>query len=129
MSVETTKQAIQKYLDSKHTDSTVLAEDVIFNNMATGEKYTGPDEVLNMLNYMYHVSFDAHASIKNLICEDSKVVLEAEFIGKHIGVFTGIEPTNKDVRVPFCVVYDMVKDKIKTARIYFEVPALLEQLK
>ncbi|MCH9029223.1 MAG: ester cyclase [Bacteroidetes bacterium] len=65
---------------------------------------------------------------KNLICTKTNAVLEADFVGKHIGEFADIPPTNKNVRVPLCVAYDLENDKIKKARVYFEKPALLAQL-
>ena len=44
------------------------------------------------------------------------------------GEFAGIPATGKDVRVPLCVVYDLENDQIKQGRVYFEMPALLQQL-
>lgn len=129
MSAEKTKEIVSKYINSKHTDKGMMADDVVFTNMATGEKYEGPESVSGMLNYFYHVAFDADAEVKNLIFSEDKAVFEADFIGKHVGEFAGMKATNKDVRVPLCVVYDLEKDKIKEARMYFEMPALLEQLK
>jgi hypothetical protein len=72
--------------------------------------------------------FDADAVIKNTIFADSKAVLEADFVGKHIGEFADIPATNKQVRVPLCVVYDLENDQIKRGRVYFEMPVLLQQL-
>lgn len=128
MSVETTKKIMSKYLDSNHSDLSMMTNNVVFTNMATGDKSSGPEEVKQMLNFIYHVAFDAHAETKNLILTETNAVFEAEFVGKHIGEFAGIPATNKSVRIPLCVVYDIEKDKIKSARIYFEVPALLTQL-
>ena len=128
MSIETTKKIVNQYLDSNHTDLSMMAEDVVFANMATGEKHAGPEAVSQMLNFMYHVAFDAHAETKNLIINETNAVFEADFVGKHIGEFAGIPPTNKSVKVPLCVVYDVENDKIKKARIYFESPALMAQL-
>lgn len=124
-----TKEVVMIYLESNHSDLSMMAEDVVFTNMATGEEHKGPEAVKEMLNYVYHIAFDAKAELKNLIIEDNKAVLEAEFYGKHIGEFAGIQATNKDVRVPLCVIYELENDQIKKGRIYFEVPALLEQLK
>jgi steroid delta-isomerase-like uncharacterized protein len=124
-----TREVITRYLESKHTDVSMMADDVVFTNMATGDEHKGIEEVSNMLNYVYHVAFDADAEIRNLIVEDNKAVLEAEIVGKHIGEFAGIPATNRDVRIPLCVVYDFENDQIKRARIYFEVPALMAQLK
>lgn len=128
MSAETTKKIMSKYLDSNHSDLSMMASDVVFTNMATGDKNSGPEEVKQMLNFIYHTAFDAHAEAKNLIVTEANAVFEAEFVGKHIAEFAGIPPTNKSVRVPLCVVYDIVSDKIKSARIYFEIPALMAQL-
>ncbi len=124
-----TRELMQRYLESEHSDLSMLAEEVVFTNMATGEKYKGTEEISNMLNYVYHVAFDAEAELKNLIVEDNRAVLEAEIVGKHIGEFAGVAATNKDVRIPLCVVYDFENDQIKSARIYFEVPALMKQIK
>ena len=51
-----------------------------------------------------------------------------DLVGKHIGEFAGIPATNKLVRVPLCVVYDLERDKIKRGRVYFEMPVLFQQL-
>jgi steroid delta-isomerase-like uncharacterized protein len=128
MSIKTNRNIINKYLDSNHTDLSMMAEDVVFINMASGEKHRGPEAVSQMLNFMYHIAFDAHAETKNLIINETNAVFEADFVGKHIGEFAGTPPTNKSVKVPLCVVYDIENDKIKRARIYFEGPALMAQL-
>jgi steroid delta-isomerase-like uncharacterized protein len=128
MSIEITREVITKYLNSKHSDMSMMAEDVVFTNMATGQEHRGPDGVLQMLNYIYHIAFDADAETRNTIFANGKAVLEADFVGKHIGEFAGIPATNKQVRVPLCVVYDLEEDKIKQGRVYFEMPVLFKQL-
>jgi len=128
MSVESTREVVTKYLDSKHADVSMMADDVVFTHMATGQEHRGPEGVLQMLNYFYHIAFDADAVIKNTIFADNKAVLEADFVGKHIGEFADIPATNKHVRVPLCVVYDLENDQIKRGRVYFEMPVLLQQL-
>lgn len=128
MSVESTRAVLARYIDSDHTDLSVLSDDVIFTNMATGDENHGRDSVGQMLNYIYHVAFDAKAETKNVIVADGKAVFEAEFVGKHVGEFAGIPATNKHVRVPLCVVYDFENDRITRGRVYFEVPALINQL-
>lgn len=128
MSIETNRNILTKYIDSNHSDVSMMAEDVVFTNMATREKHSGPEAVTQMLQFIYHVAFEAHAETKNIIINETNAVLEGDFVGKHIGEFAGVPPTNKFVRVPLCVVYDLENDKIKRARIYFEIPALLTQL-
>ena len=129
MSVETTREVVSKYLDSDHNDLSMMAEDVVFKNMATGDETRGPENVKKMLNYIYHVAFDARAESKSCIYSDSNAVFEADFVGKHIGEFAGVPATNKEVRIPLCVVYDLEVDKIKRARIYFEMPVFFDQVK
>jgi predicted ester cyclase len=128
VSSDTTREVINRYLDSKHTDASTLADDVVFTNMATGDRHSGPEEVLGMLHYMYHVAFDADAENRSLTVEGDRAVLELDFVGTHIGEFAGIAATGKRVRVPLCVVYEMEDARIRKARIYFQVPVLMTQL-
>jgi len=128
MSVESTSEVMTKYFNSGHSDVSLMAEDVVFTVMSTGQEHRSPNGVLQMLNYFYHIAFDATAETKNTIFADGKAVVEGDFVGKHIGEFAGILATNKHVRVPLCGVYDLEADLIKRGRIYFEMPALLRQL-
>jgi steroid delta-isomerase-like uncharacterized protein len=128
MSLESTKSIISKYIASNHSDLSMMADDVEFTDMTSGQKYTGPEAVSQMLNYIYHVAFDAHAETRSLVITETNAVFEAEFKGKHIGEFAGMPATNKSVNVPLCVVYDIENDKIKKGRIYFEIPVLMAQL-
>ena len=128
MSLETTRSIISKFIGSNHSDLSMMADDVEFTDMTSGQKYTGPEAVSQMLNYIYHVAFDAHAETRSLVITETNAVFEAEFKGKHIGEFAGMPATNKSVNVPLCVVYDIENDKIKKGRIYFEIPVLMAQL-
>lgn len=128
MSVDDTREVMNRYFNSEHSDMSMMADDVVFTIMATGEEHHGPEGVREMLNYFYHVAFDATAETKNLFYGEGKAVLECDFVGKHIGEFEGIPATNKDVRVPMCVVYNLESNKIKSGRVYFEIPVLLKQL-
>jgi steroid delta-isomerase-like uncharacterized protein len=119
---------MKKYWDSQHTDASMMADDVVFTMMATGDETRGPEAVLQMLHWFYHVAFDAHAETTSEIISNGQAVIEAEVVGKHIGEFAGVPATGREFRVPLCVVYDVEKDQIKRARIYFEVPALMAQL-
>ena len=128
MSVESTREVMNKYLHSGHADVSMLSDDVVFTIMATGQEHHGPQAVLDMLNYFYNVAFDADAETVSEVIGEGKAVFEGEFYGKHIGEFAGIPATNKDVRVPLCVVYDLENNKIIRGRVYFEMPVLLQQL-
>ena len=121
-----TEKNLEAYFNSH--DVQYVAENGVFISMNTGEKTIGRDAVGQMLHYIYHVAFDAKAEIKNKIITENKAVLEFDFIGKHIGEFAGIPPTNKEVNVPICVVYDLENGLIKQGRVYFLMDVLLKQL-
>ena len=106
----------------------MMADDVVFAHMATGDLHEGPEAVARMLHYVYHVAFDARAETRNLVVDDGKAVFEADFVGTHIGEFAGIPATGKQVRVPLCVVYELENNMIKRGRVYMEMPVLFKQL-
>jgi steroid delta-isomerase-like uncharacterized protein len=128
MSVESTKDVMRRYIEADHSDTSMLADDVVFTIMATGETHETPEGVQGMLHYFYHVAFDAKADAVTRLYGESNAMFEATFVGKHIGEFAGIPATGKSVRVPLCVVYDIEDEKIKRGRVYFEMPALMAQL-
>ena len=128
MSIESTRRAVEQYINSGHTDLSMMAPDVVFTNMATGDEHKGIEGLKAMLNFVYHVAFDAKAETRNLVVSDGKAVFEADFVGKHIGEFAGVKATGKMVRVPLCVSYDLENDKIKRGRVYWEVPSFLKQV-
>jgi steroid delta-isomerase-like uncharacterized protein len=128
MSIESTRKIMTQYFSSEHSDVSMMAEDVVFTIMATGNEQKSPEGVLQMLNYFYRIAFEATAEMKNFVVADGKAVSEWDFVGKHTGEFAGIPATDKDVRVPLCVVYDLENDQIKRGRVYFEMPVLMAQL-
>jgi len=128
MSIESTRDVLMRYFNASQGDTSMLADDVVYTLMGTGQEAHRPGGVVELLHFMYHVAFEATTSTRNLVIEDGKGVLEADFIGKHIGEYAGIPATGKSVRVPLCVCYDVEGDMIKSARIYFETDALRAQL-
>jgi steroid delta-isomerase-like uncharacterized protein len=128
MSIESTRAAVERYINSGHSDLSMMADDVVFTNMATGDEFRSPAGIREMLHYVYHVAFEAAAEQRNLIVGDGQAVFEADFVGKHLAEFAGVPATGKTVRVPLCVVYDLEHDKIKRGRVYWEVPAFLQQV-
>lgn len=109
-------------------DAKYVADDAVFTHMGSGEDYEGREAIAGMLNYMYHVAFDARAETKNTVITADHALLEAEFVGKHIGEFAGLAPTNREVRVPLCVTYDLQNGLIKKARVYMMGDVMMRQL-
>ena len=115
--LSTTKENFENFLATH--DVKYIAEDAVYYNLSTGDEYHGRDEIGGMLHFMYHVAFDARAEVTNKIITEKKAMFEANFVGRHIGEFFGVQPTNKEINVPLCVSYDLENGLIKKARIYF----------
>lgn len=128
MSIEKTRETMLHYFNSEHSDVSMMAKDVVFTIMATGQEHHTPEGVMGMLNYFYHIAFEATATTRGTLFGESNAMFEGDFVGKHIGEFAGVPATGKDVNVPICVVYDLENNLIKRGRVYFEMPALLAQL-
>lgn len=50
MTTETTRKVITQYFHSEHSDVSMMAEDVVFVDMGSGQENQGPEGVLGMLN-------------------------------------------------------------------------------
>ena len=68
--------------------------------------------------------------VKNMIFGKGVVVVEWSFEAAHKGPFAGTAATGTAVNLPGCGVYqfDRVKRQVTSARIYFDVTALLKQI-
>jgi steroid delta-isomerase-like uncharacterized protein len=126
--VERATEVMMRLWESGHSEMDVMAEDVVFTLMATGQEYRGREGVSQMFHYFYHDAFKAYAESRKLVVADEIAFLEGDFVGEHIGEFAGIPATNKHIRVPLCMVYDLENDEIKRGRIYLEIPVLVQQL-
>jgi predicted ester cyclase len=124
--LELTQKNMRDYLRTH--DARYVTEDAVFINKATGERIEGREAIGQMLNYFYHIAFDAHAETTNVLVTEEKALAEGLFMGKHIGEFAGIPATRKIVTVPLCVSYTMENGLIKEARIYMMNDVLMKQL-
>ena len=77
---------------------------------------------------MHENAFDARAELKDLLVDEGKAAIEADFVGTHTGEFAGIRTTGRSVRVPYSAVYDLRGGKISGLRIYFPMSLVIEQL-
>lgn len=120
------KENMEQYF--KTHDMKYVADDAVFINMSSGERTRGKVAIGNMLNFIYHIAFDAHAHIINTIITKDKALLEAEFRGRHIGEIAGIPATYKEVNVPLIVSYELENGLVKVARIYMLEDIMIKQL-
>ena len=128
MSVEETRAVMERYFASEHGDVSMMSPDVEFTIMSTGDVHRGPEAVLGMLNWFYHVAFEATAEPRNVVIADGRAFAEFDFVGRHIGEFAGVPGTGKDVRVPLAVAYDVANGQVVRGRVYFETPVFLAQV-
>jgi steroid delta-isomerase-like uncharacterized protein len=105
-----------------------FAEDVVWTTMETGDQVRGRDEVAAFITSLHSEIFDARPELGNVGYGDGFAVLEAVFVGVHIGEFAGLPATKAEVRLPYCVGYDVHDGLITALRAYFPVTELRRQL-
>jgi hypothetical protein len=123
-----TMQAYAKALLSFSNIAPYLSEDVTMAFMGTDRAVTGRDAVCQTIKFFHEVAFSSAITIKSEVCGDGEAMLEAEFIGTHIGEFEGIKPQLKAVRVPYSVAYSLAGGKITALRLYFPMDLLRQQI-
>lgn len=126
MTVEQTRALVEPYLRSH--DANLLAPDVVFTDLSSGQRYEGREAVGGMLHYIYHVAFDAHPEGLVVVVGEGRAFAEATFVGRHTGPFAGFAPTGRHVRVPMCVSYDVGPEGITAGRVYMLASVMMEQL-
>lgn len=126
MNVDQTHQVLTEYLEGH--DESRIAHDAVFHDTATGQDAVGREAIGQMLEWLYHGAFEAHADRKRLIVGEGSAAMEADFVGTHIGEFHGIPATGRQVRVPFCVLYDIADGAITRADIYLQATVMMAQL-
>ena len=130
MSVENTQRTMEAYAEDllggpykRH-----FSDDVVVALAGTDQGAEGPDAAEAWIDYLHRVAFEARPELKTMVIGDDQAAAEFDFVGKHIGEFGGIAATGREVRVPYCVVYDLEAEKIKALRIYLPMDVLLEQI-
>jgi steroid delta-isomerase-like uncharacterized protein len=127
----TERQVLQDYVEAlvKHADfSRYFTDDVAVTLEGTDQRADGQEAAEQLIRYLHEHAFDAQPVLKNLLVDDGKAALEADFVGTHTGEFAGVQATGRAVRVPYSVVYDLRGDQISKLRIYFPMNLLMEQL-
>ncbi len=125
------RQMMQDYLDAlaKRADyGQYFTADVVLTVVGTDQRAVGREAAVRQIRDMHERTFDAYIEVKNLLADDDKAAVEADFAGTHIGELAGIAPTGREVPVSYVVVYDLRGDQISELRIYLPMALLLEQL-
>jgi len=132
MSAETTtERVLREYGDAllaRGDFARFFTDDVLWTTMETGQVVRGREAVRDYIVALHTTMFDARPVIRAMAASDGVALLEADFVGRHIGEIGGVAATGKDVNIPYCVVYDIQGERIAALRAYFPVTALLQQL-
>jgi predicted ester cyclase len=125
------RKVMQEYIDAlvRRADyPAYFTDDVVATIEGTDQRAVGREAAGQLIRYIHEGAFDARPELKNLLVDDGKAAIEADFAGTHTGEFAGIQPTGRAVRVPYSVVYDIRGDQISALRIYFPMSLLVEQI-
>jgi predicted ester cyclase len=131
MSAESTRKVIDGYaqaLLSFGDYARYLTEDVTLTIEGTDRAVSGREAVRQMITFMHTQAFKTNIQVKSVLYGDRQAMLEAEFVGTHVGTFEGIPATHRDVRVPYAVAYDVDPTGITALRLYFPMEALMRQI-
>jgi predicted ester cyclase len=131
MSAETTERVFREYSEallSRGDFGRFFTDDVLWTTMETGQEIRGREAVRDYIVALHTVIFDARPVVRGTLAGDGVALLEADFVGRHIGEVAGVAPTGKDVKLPYSVVYDIQGEQISALRAYFPIAALLQQL-
>lgn len=131
MSSEQTRTIIDAYVGELVTFGDFgryLADEVTMTFMGTDRVITGRDAVRAVITAVHEQAFRTAVELKTIVCGDRHAMLEAEFVGTHIGEFEGIAATGRPVRVPYAVAYDLRDNRIAALRLYFPMELLLRQI-
>ena len=108
--------------------SRFLGEDVIVTFMGTDRTVRGRAAARQLIDFIHAQAFKTAIKVNTIVCGEAQALVEAEFVGTHIGDFEGVPASHRHVRVPYAVVYDVANRQITALRIYFPLDLLLRQL-
>ena len=132
MSVQNNERLLHDYVDTLISGGDFAAyfsDDVLWTTMETGEEVRGREAVRQFIIAMHVEAFKAAPELRNTVVGEQGAVIEAVFVGTHIGEIGGIPATGAEVRLPYTVCYDFADDKITALRAYLPMAVMMEQLK
>lgn len=131
MTSEQTRETMQAYADallSFGDYGRYFDDHVAMHFMGTDRNVQGLEAVRQTIGWFHKQAFSSAIQVNSLLCGNGEAMLEAEFIGTHIGEFEGVAPTLRSVRVPYAVAYTLAAGRITSLRLYFPLDVLLRQI-
>jgi predicted ester cyclase len=130
MSIEQTRETLTQYVDellSCGDFARFFTEDVTVSFMGTDRVFKGRETARTLITAFHEQAFRTRIKPTTVLCGDGTAMVEAQFLGTHIGEFEGIPATGRDVDVPYAVGYDFRGNRISALRLYFPIDLLLRQ--
>jgi predicted ester cyclase len=122
---------MQHYLDAliKRGDfSQYFTDDVAATVEGTDQRADGREAAEHLIRFFHEKAFDARPELKTLLVDQNNAAIEADFAGTHTGEFAGVQPTGREVRVPYSVVYGLRDGQIRYLHIYMPMSMLIGQI-
>ena len=129
--MQTTQQTMEKYVDallSFGDYGAYLADDVALTFMGTDMRIEGREGVQQFIDLAHQHAFETDIKVKNAAYGENTAILEAEFVGKHIGEFQGVPASGRQVNVPYAAAYKLDGEKVTELRLYFPLDLLMRQI-
>jgi steroid delta-isomerase-like uncharacterized protein len=109
-----------------------LSSEFIYDEVATGRKPQGADQVIPLWQAWAEAFPDAKATFDNALVVDNTVILEITWRGTHQGQLQTpggpIDATENRIDVRACFVVEMSGDQVREERHYFDMGTILQQL-
>ena len=112
--------------------ATVIADDCQFEDIARGERQSGP-EAYKHDYYRWREAFpDGECKVINVIVQDNWAVVEYVNRGTHSGILRSslgtFEPTGRSVEVRYCSVMRVENGKVVEGRDFYDSATIARQL-
>jgi len=131
MTTQQTRETLNAYAEallSFGDFARYLSDDVTMVFMGTDRIVKGRDAVRDTIKFIHEIAFSSAIKVTTVVCGEGEAMLEAEFVGTHIGEFEGVKPALKSVRVPYSVAYSLANGKVTALRLYFPMDLLMKQI-
>ena len=125
MSIEHTQAIMERYWAG---DYDAIAEDAVFIDVASGNRYEGRAAVVEMLEDHYTRVFEASFELEHRHIASGSAAIEGRFVGTHVGEYQGVAGSGKKVDIPLAVFYTVGDDGITEGRVWFMLSSYLQQV-
>jgi steroid delta-isomerase-like uncharacterized protein len=131
--IDAAKAPIQAYND-KNWDRVraTITPDFVYDEVATGRKQQGADAAISAWQGWAQAFPDSKATFNSALVSGDSVVLELTWKGTHKGQLQtpggAVAATGKPIEIRACAIMQMVGEKARLQRHYFDMATLFEQL-